>query len=148
MTTDHKQRHKHRRRKVRRVKRTIWTIIIIVIILYLATIMTGLFGGSFGQQLRSSQLVDAPATFIEENLDLSFIPNYKNNNPHPDAFEITVQEDALLFNDVVATIAEIEGLIGDNTDKTVILKDDNAKHVTYTAVLNELERLGVTVEEK
>ena len=65
-----------------------------------------------------------------------------------DGITIIIKEDVIYYMDDVITIEELESIVGDNADDKIILVDDNAKRVTYSAVYDELDKLGVIIDEE
>lgn len=144
MSEERHDKRKNRRRTKRKVK-LIFNIIIIAIILYLATLAVSIFGGGeLSSKLREAEFIDAPVKFAEENLLIMNIDTKSNE----ETTKITVSEDKILYNQEEIQIEDLAKIITDNDAQKVQLVDDGAKRVTYAAVYDELERLGVIIEEK
>jgi hypothetical protein len=148
MSQNNRHRLRQKNKKSGKLKKGVIGTGIAAIILYLSTLFTGIFGGSFGELLRQSDFIDVPASYVEEVIYEDTVPAMKNNASEITAFEITVKEDEIFYDGAVIEIGDLADIIGDNTDSTVILTDDNAKRVKYSAVLDELGKIGVVIEEK
>jgi len=142
-----KRRRKLRRRRVRRI---IIMLMIFVVALYLALLMTSLYGqDGFSSDLRNITIINVSADYAEENLGLGrTIVVVDEGETAEDGITIIIKEDVIYYIDDVITIEELESIIVDNADDKVILVDDNAKRVTYSAVYDRLDKLGVIIDEK
>lgn len=133
-------------RRPRRLVRRILALLLIIVALYLLMLSAALFGGEdLGSNLRKYKVIDEPAEYIEQILNIT--------SPAPTAgageiaIVITVSEDIILFEGDEVTLEELEQIVSEQNATYVELVDDGAKRVTYTKVYNELERLGVIIEE-
>lgn len=145
MTEETKKRksRKHKRRTHRFVRR-ILSLITFIVLLYIVVLLMGIFDGSkVGQFLRKYEVVNTPAEYLIEqfNIDTDFftVPI----DTQSEQIVIRVSEDDIYFNDEEVSINDLEGLLEGKNNVSFKLVDDNAKHVTYTAVEEELERLGI-----
>lgn len=133
-------------RRPRRLVKLILALLLIIVALYLLLLAAGIFGGGdLETSLRKYKIIEEPAEYVEQILNLT--------SPAPTtgaeevAIVITVNEDTILFNGAEVSLEELEQIVSEQNASYVELVDDGAKRVTYTKVYNELERLGIIIEE-
>ena len=138
------------KRKRRRVFRFILNLLILALVLYLATLAVSIFGdGDIPGKLREYDFISAPAEYIEETFNLKDEEQQKDAAEAGNAaVEIRVREDAVYFGEQQITVEDLQGIISDSSAQKAVLIDDSAKRVTYSQVYDELQRLGVIIEEK
>ncbi len=146
MAEDRREKRKLKRKR-RRFAKFLFNVLILAIILYLIMIGISMFGsGSFPSGLRDYDVVNEPAEYLEEVLNLDDKKEDDENTSA--AVEITVREDKVLSGESEITVEDLPQIISDSGLNKVVLIDDGAKRVTYAKVYDELERLGVIIEEK
>lgn len=141
---------KRRRKKAKRFRRNFFTLIFIILIIYLATIITSIYGGSaLSSKLRAYEFIDVPAQYVEQTFNIEkAIPAMKNILNEKAEIQIIIKENEIFIDEELVMIEDLAEKVGEDKDMKVVVVDDNAKRVTYLAVIEELEKLGVIVEEK
>lgn len=138
-----------KRKRAKKRKRTAKSILgagIAAIILYLSTLGISIFGGgSLSSDLREHDIVDVPAEAIEQVLNIEDDDTTKSM---PEEVVIVVREENIYYGDNEITVEDLAQIISDNSAEEVTLEDDGAKRVTYAKVFDELEKLGVIIDEK
>jgi biopolymer transport protein ExbD len=114
------------------------------ILLYLATLSFSIFGGGeVPGMLREYEFIDAPAQYAEQSLNIDEPAEPKQTG----TIHIVVAEDKIFYNEQEITVEDLEQIVSDTSAQKAELADQNAKHVTYSKVHDELERLGVIIDE-
>ncbi len=143
MPSERRERRKARRKR-RRALRFFMTLMLAAILLYLATLSFSIFGGGeVPGMLREYEFIDAPAQYAEQSLNISKPAEPEQTN----TIRIVVAEDKILYNDQEISVEDLAKIVSDTSAERVELKDQNAKHVNYSKVHDELERLGVIIDE-
>ncbi len=144
MSNERREKRK-KRRKSRRIAKLFFNLIILAIIIYLVMLAVSIFGGGgIPSKLRGYEFIDVPAQFIEESLDVG----KDKSDSETVSINIVVKEEKIYFNDEEIAIEDLSQIVSEHSTEKAELIDDNAKRVTYAEVYNELERLGLIIEEK
>ena len=132
------------RRKRRRVLRFFMTLILAAILLYLATLSFSIFGGGeVPGMLREYEFIDAPAQYAEQSLNIGEPEDAEQTG----TIRIVVAEDKIFYKEQEIAVEDLEQIVSEASTERAELADQNAKHVTYSKVHDELERLGVIIDE-
>ncbi len=146
MSTERKEKRKQRKKR-RKLLRLIINILVLAIIIYLVMLGISMFGkGGFQSGLRDYDAINEPAEYLEEVLNIKDTDETGENASS--TVEIVVREDKIFSGEDEIQVSQLEQIIIDSRMEKVTLVDDGAKRVTYAKVYDEIEKLGVIIEEK